>query len=101
MLTISPTPEAEQWLHSQAQRLGIAAEELAGRMFNEMVAAKAATDEAATDEAEAARLAAIDKAMGFAADINISSEDLRRERREDLARDEAQFQRHFGQTESK
>ncbi len=91
MLTISPTPEAERWIHSQAQRLGIAAEELAGRMFNEMVAAKAAND-----EAEAARLAAIDELMGMGADVNFSTEDLHRERREDAARDEAQYQRQFG-----
>ena len=94
MLTISPTPEAEQWIHSQAQRLGIATEELAARMFNEIVAAKAAKEQ--TDATESARLAAIDKAFGYAADVNLSSEDLHRERREDAARDEAQYERQFG-----
>ena len=96
MLTISPNPEAKQWIHSRAQRLGIAAEELAARMFNEIVAAKAATE-----QAESARLAAIDKAFGYAADVSLSSEDLHRERREDLARDEARYQRHFGDAESR
>ena len=99
MLTISPNPEAKQWIHSRAQRLGIAAEELAARMFNEIVAAKAATEQA--DQAESARLAAIDKAFGYAADVSLSSEDLHRERREDLARDEARYQRHFGDAESR
>ncbi len=96
MLTISPTPEAERWIHSQAERLGIAAEELAATMFNEMVAANAAKDEAG-----AKRLAAIDKAFGFASDVSLSSEDLHRDRREDAARDEAQYQRQFGDAERK
>ena len=70
-------------------------EELAARMFNEIVAAKAAKQQ--TDAAESARLAAIDIAFGYAADVSLSSEDLHRERREDAARDEAQYQRQFGQ----
>ena len=91
MLLISPSPELEERLRSEAAKRGIAAEELtleAVRVF--------LRSNGVSDDAESARLAAIDKAMGFAADLNFSTEDLHRERREDAARDEAQYQRQFG-----
>ena len=53
-----------------------------------------------SDETESARLAAIARAHGFAADVGFSTDDLHRERREDLARDEAKFQRQFGEAET-
>ena len=91
MLTISPPPELEEQLRMEARRRGVAAEELtleALRVFLQ--------SNGVPDEAESARLAAIDELMGMGADINFSTEDLHRERREDAARDEAQYQRQFG-----
>lgn len=95
MLTISPPPELEEQLRLEAQKRGVAAEELtveALRVFLQL--------NGVPDEAENARLAAIDELMGMGADVNFSTEDLHRERREDLARDEAKYQRQFGKDEN-
>ena len=91
MLTISPPPELEEQLRLEAQKRGVAAEELtleALRIFLQ--------SNGVQGEAENARLAAIDELMGMGANINFSTEDLHRDRREDVARDEAQYQRQFG-----
>lgn len=96
MLTISPPPELEEQLRTEAQKRGIAAEELTVQALRVFLQSNGVPD-----EAEAKRLAAIDKAFGFAADVNLSSEDLHRERREDTARDEAQYRRQFSGAERK
>ena len=91
MLTISPPPELEEQLRLEARKRGVAAEELTVEALRVFLHSNGVPD-----DAEAARLAAIKKAFGYAADLNFSSEDLHRERREDAARDEAQYQRQFG-----
>lgn len=95
MLTISPPPELEAQLRTEAQKRGVAAEELTVQALRAFLQLNGVTD-----EAEAARLAAIDELMGIGAEINFSTEDLHRERREDAARDEAQYQRQFGKDAS-
>lgn len=95
MLTISPPPELEQQLRTEAQKRGVAAEELTVQALRAFLQSNGVPD-----EAKAARLAAIKKAYGFAADVNFSVEDLHRERREDLARDEAKFQKQFAEDAS-
>lgn len=52
---------------------------------------------AAKSEREAQRLAAIEKLRGFGRGSGFGSEAIRRDRNEDLARDERDFQEHFGQ----
>ena len=96
MLTISPPPELEEQLRFEARKRGVPAEELTVEALRVFLQSNGVAD-----DAETKRLAAIDKAFGFAADVNLSSEDLHRERREDLARDEAQYQRQFGDAESR
>ncbi len=91
MLTISPPPELEEQLRTEAQKRGVAAEELTVEALRAFLHLNGAPD-----DAEAKRLAAIDELMGMGADVNFSTEDLHRERREDAARDEAQHQRQFG-----
>ncbi len=91
MLTISPPPELEEQLRLEARKRGVPAEELTVEALRVFLQSNGVPD-----EAEAKRLAAIEKAFGFAADLSFSTEDLHRERREDAARDEAQYQRQFG-----
>lgn len=91
MLTISPPPELEERLRLEAHKRGVAAKELTVEALRAFLQSNGVPD-----DAETKRLAAIDKAMGFAADVNFSSEDLHRQRREDAAREEAQYQQQFG-----
>ena len=96
MLTISPPPELEEQLRLEAHKRGVPAEELTVEALRVFLRSNGVPDNDGGDEAEAARLAAIDELMGMGADVNFSTEDLHRERREDAARDEAQYQRQFG-----
>ena len=91
MLTISPPPELEEQLRLEARKRGVAAEELTLEALRVFLHSNGVPD-----DAEVARLAAIDELMGMGANVNFSTEDLHRERREDAARDEAQYQRQFG-----
>ena len=96
MLTISPPPELEEQLRVEAQKRGVAAEELtveALRMFLK--------SNGVTGEAETKRLAAIDRFIGMASDLAPLrlSEEVRRDRDADLARDERDFQAHLEQRE--
>ena len=75
MLTISPPPELEEQLRLEAQKRGVTAEELAVEALRVFLHPNGAPDDSVTDDgppadAEAARLAAIDKFMGTDADLN-------------------------------
>ena len=96
MLTISPPPELEAQLRAEAQKRGATAEELTLQALRDFL-----QSDGMPDPAESARLAAIDELMGLGADVDFSVEDLHRERREDLARDEAKYQRQFGKDASR
>ena len=95
MLTISPPPELEEQLRREAHKRGVPAEELTVEALRVFLQSNGVPN-----DAEAKRLAAIDELMGMGANVNFSTEDLHRERREDAARDEAQYQRQFGKGES-
>ncbi len=85
MLTIPATPELEQRLEIRAAERGLKASEYALRLL---------ADSLAQDDSELDAL--LDKAMGAFSHVGFSSEDLHRERREEVEREERQFEEHFG-----
>ncbi len=90
MLTIPTTPEQEQSLEIEAQKHGLSAEQFALRLLEDFLPSGETSD-----PAEAARLVAIDELMGIGVGKGFSTEDLHRERREEVEREEAQYQQMF------
>lgn len=82
-LTIELTPRQEARLQAEAERSGLPVPEYIRRRL------VGDTMHAPTDEA--ARLAAVDEAFGAFADLPFSSEDFAREKREEIAREEARL----------
>ncbi len=91
MLTIPSTPELERRLQEEAAKRGMQAPEYALRLIEGLL-----LPTPAVDEQEAARLAAIDAALGVAVDVPFSSEDLHRERQRETEREERRFAERFG-----
>lgn len=94
MLTISPSPELEEQLRAEARKRGVAAEELLAEALRVFL-----QPNGVPDESEAKRLAAIDRFIGMASDLAPLklSEEVRRDRNADLARDDREFQAHLEQ----
>jgi hypothetical protein len=92
MLTLPTTPELESLLETEAAKRGLHAPEYALLLIESCLPASSAP----VDEAEAARLAAIDELMGMGVGCGFSSADVRKSRNEDLAMEEERYQRRFG-----
>ncbi len=94
MLTIYPPPELEEQLRLEAQKRGVAAEELTVQALRVFLQSNGVPD-----EAEAKRLAAIDRLIGMASEFAPLrlSEQIRRDRDEDKKRDERDLKEHLVQ----
>lgn len=90
MLTLVTRPELENRLQVEAQKRGLKAEDYAIELLESLLA----PTQIEKDEAE--RLAAIEKLRGMGRGSAFGSEAIRRDRNEDLARDERDYQEHFG-----
>ena len=90
-LSIEIAPEQEARLHDEAAKRGLSADEFVRLLLEDFL------QPSPSDEAEAARLAAIDEALGACRDAPFSSDDLHRERQRGREHEEAQFQTLFGE----
>jgi hypothetical protein len=88
-LTIDMTPELENKIQTEAQKRGLRPGEYARLLLERLLTPTEAEAE------EAARLAAIDAALGALVDVPFSSEDLAREKQEEIDRDEARHRERF------
>lgn len=84
MLTLPTTPEMESRLEREAAKRGLQPSEYALRLLAESLSR-------GDDDMDAL----LDAAMGAFAHVNFSSEDLRRERNEEVERDERLFAEAF------
>lgn len=84
MLTLSTTPEIESRLEHEAAKRGLKPSEYALRLLAESLS----RDDDDLD-------ALLDAAMGSFAHVAFSSEDLRRERNEEVEREESNFAQAF------
>ncbi len=85
MLTLAISPDLERRLEEEAAKRGLQAPEYALRLL----ATSLATQDDDLD-------ILLDEAMGAFAHVSFSTEDLHRERREDLEREERRWQERFG-----
>jgi hypothetical protein len=88
-LTIEMPPELESKIQMEAQKRGLRAAEYARLLLERLLTPTEAEAE------EAARLAAIDTALGALADVPFSSEDLSREKQEEIDREQARHRERF------
>ncbi len=86
-LTLNLTQEQEARLRVEAERSGLT--------LPEYIVRRLLGDPPDVLLDEKARLAAIDAAFGAFADVPFSSEDLMREKREEVEREEARFGERF------
>ncbi len=88
MLTLSTTPEQEQVLQDEAQRLGLSAEQL---LLNYIAERLPKTQPSATDD----ETAALDELVGCLADVPSIVPSQRRLKEEEMALEEEKFLRRF------
>jgi len=88
-LTIEMPPELESIIQTEAQKRGLRPAEYARLLLESLLTPTEA------GAAEAARIAAIDAALGALVEVPFSSEDLAREKQEEIDRDEARSRERF------
>ncbi len=90
-LLIDVAPEVENRLQEEAHKRGLQPLEYAGRLLEGLLLPMQNGD-----EQEAARLDAINAAVGALAHTSFSSDDVARGHQEEIERDERLFQERFG-----
>ncbi len=96
MLTLSTSPEQENLLRAEAQKMGLSAEQLLLNLIAERLPQIAPTTPArpvASDDED--ETAAMDELVGCLADIPTRTTSWRRLKEEEMALEEEKFLRHF------